>query len=116
MDVIASVRDYVHKMVSEVVGLKALLVDKETSGMVGMVYSRSAILRKEVFLMDLLSKPDREKMQHLKCVVFVRPTTENITTLCTELRSPKYVCQGEHNATSLSGPTSGPLTSARTLT
>uniref|UniRef100_A0A7S4LBG7 Uncharacterized protein n=1 Tax=Eutreptiella gymnastica TaxID=73025 RepID=A0A7S4LBG7_9EUGL len=90
MDVIASVRDYVHKMVSEVVGLKALLVDKETSGMVGMVYSRSAILRKEVFLMDLLSKPDREKMQHLKCVVFVRPTTENITTLCTELRSPKY--------------------------
>jgi len=90
MDVVAALRDYVQKMVTEVLGLKALLMDQETSGMVGMVYSRSNILSKEVFLLDLLHNEKREKMPHLKCIVFIRPTPENIADLGKELRQPRY--------------------------
>eukprot|EP00668_Euglena_longa_P015089 GGOE01019138.1.p1 GENE.GGOE01019138.1~~GGOE01019138.1.p1 ORF type:complete len:587 (-),score=255.76 GGOE01019138.1:373-2016(-) len=58
--------------------------------MVGMVYSRSNILSKEVFLLDLLHNDTRERMPHLKCIVFIRPTTENMGDLCKELRKPRY--------------------------
>eukprot|EP00906_Rhabdomonas_costata_P020479 RCo029812 len=90
MNCIDMVRDYVQKMVGGVAGLKALLLDEETTGIVSMVYSRSNVLEKEVFLMDLLSRDGRERMTHLKCLVFVRPTFQNIELLKKELKTPSY--------------------------
>lgn len=58
--------------------------------MVSVVFSQSEILQKEVFLVEKLSKPKRDKMQHMKCLVFVRPTQANIHYLIEELREPKY--------------------------
>eukprot|EP01112_Ceratiomyxa_fruticulosa_P003673 TRINITY_DN13992_c0_g1_i2.p1 TRINITY_DN13992_c0_g1~~TRINITY_DN13992_c0_g1_i2.p1 ORF type:complete len:554 (-),score=113.48 TRINITY_DN13992_c0_g1_i2:148-1809(-) len=89
MNFIQSVQDYINKMVN-VAGMKVLILDSYTAGVVSMVYSQSAILQKEVFLFEKLNMPSREQMSHLKAVVFVRPTAENIALLAQELRKPPY--------------------------
>eukprot|EP00759_Apiculatamorpha_spiralis_P002156 PhF_6_TR10803/c0_g1_i1/m.17391/K12479/VPS45; vacuolar protein sorting-associated protein 45 len=91
MNISVPVKGYVTQMCSDVVGLKVLLLDDETSGIVSMVYTQSEIIAKEVYLVEGISKfDDRQEMPHLKCVVFLRPTEENITLLCRELRRPNY--------------------------
>lgn len=56
-----------------------------------MVYSQSEILQKEVYLFERLDSPSStEPMKHLKCIVFIRPTKDNIGLLCNELRNPRY--------------------------
>lgn len=55
-----------------------------------MVYAQSEILQREVFLFERLDMMNREIMRHMKCIVFVRPTKENIEHLAKELKSPKY--------------------------
>eukprot|EP01006_Ploeotia_vitrea_P019601 TRINITY_DN51813_c0_g1_i1.p1 TRINITY_DN51813_c0_g1~~TRINITY_DN51813_c0_g1_i1.p1 ORF type:complete len:627 (-),score=93.29 TRINITY_DN51813_c0_g1_i1:1333-3156(-) len=86
MDAIKAAQNYINRIVTDVGGLKALLLDDETMGMISLVYSRTTILEKEVFLIDRLDNDKREKMPHLKCVVFVRPTQRNITLLEKELK------------------------------
>lgn len=56
-----------------------------------MVYSQSEILQHEVYLFERIDMiTGNETMKHLKCIVFLRPTRENITLLCKELRSSRY--------------------------
>lgn len=46
---------------------------------------------KEVYLFEKIDAPVRsEALKHLKCIVFIRPTKENVALLCNELRNPKY--------------------------
>ncbi|KAL0818543.1 hypothetical protein ABMA28_008982 [Loxostege sticticalis] len=92
MNVIQAVKMYITKMTEESgPGMKVILMDKETTSIISMVFSQSEILQKEVYLferIDNLSKWDN--MKHMKCIVFVRPTSENIALLSRELRQPKY--------------------------
>jgi len=90
MDVIKAVQEYITKMVTSIQGMKVLLLDKETMGIVSMVYSQSEILQKEVYLFERLDQPDRDTMVHVNAVVFVRPTDENIQLLQKELHEPNY--------------------------
>ncbi|KAJ1480060.1 Sec1-like protein [Baffinella frigidus] len=90
MDIVYSVQQYVSKMTEGVSGMKALLLDKETTGVVSMVCSRSQVLEKEVFLFQRLDAQRRGQMLHLKAVVFLRPTRENIEMLVRELLDPKF--------------------------
>eukprot|EP01134_Creolimax_fragrantissima_P003495 CFRG3495T1 len=90
MNVIKAMREYITKVVSEASGMKVFLLDKETTGMVSIVYTQSEILQKEVYLVDRLETPNRETMSHLKAMCFLRPTAKNIDLLCRELRCPKY--------------------------
>ena len=46
--------------------LQVLLMDKETTGIVSVVYSQSEILRKEVYLFERIESSAREVMKHLK--------------------------------------------------
>jgi vacuolar protein sorting-associated protein 45 len=56
-----------------------------------MAYSQSEILQKEVFLFERIDVANQEDpMRHLKCIVFLRPTPENIAYLSKELQEPKY--------------------------
>ncbi|KAL7078949.1 hypothetical protein ACQ4LE_001388 [Meloidogyne hapla] len=72
-------------------GMKLLLMDKETTTTVSCVHTQSEMMLKEVFLFERLdSGITREPIKFLKCIVFVRPTPENIKLLSDELRSPKY--------------------------
>ncbi|KYQ93788.1 Sec1-like family protein [Tieghemostelium lacteum] len=90
MDVIASIREYINKMLEGIKGMKVLVLDKETAGIVSMVYTQSEILQKEVFLFEKIDTENREKMHHMKGVYFARPTQDNINYITDELKEPKY--------------------------
>ena len=45
LSMIAAVREYVTKMVTEVQGMKVLVMDSETTGIVSMVYTQTQILQ-----------------------------------------------------------------------
>jgi hypothetical protein len=90
MNVIQAIQDYITKMITNIPGMKVLLLDKETTGIVSMVYSQSQILQKEVYLFERLDAKNRDFMAHLKAVTFLRPTTENFRLLEQELRDPRY--------------------------
>lgn len=91
MNVTLAVKQYVSKMIeSSGPGMKVLLMDKETTSIVSVVFSQSEILQKEVFLFERLESQSRERMKHLKALCFLRPTQENVEHLIQELRRPKY--------------------------
>ncbi|XP_030760870.1 vacuolar protein sorting-associated protein 45 [Sitophilus oryzae] len=94
MNVISAVKAYIVKMTEESEpGMKVLLMDKETTSIVSMVYGQSEIQQKEVFLLERIDSPNYSNstgLRYLKCLVFLRPTQQNIELLCTELRNPKY--------------------------
>ncbi|XP_070202635.1 vacuolar protein sorting-associated protein 45-like isoform X2 [Littorina saxatilis] len=91
MNVILAVKQYVSKMIEGCGGgMKVLLMDKETTSIVSMVYAQSEILQKEVYLFERIDSSGRETMKHLNCIAFLRPTKENVELLAQELRYPKY--------------------------
>ncbi|KAH6850205.1 Sec1-like protein [Chaetomium sp. MPI-CAGE-AT-0009] len=98
MDVVQASTGYVTKMVSageSATGapsakMKILLLDRETLPFISTAVTQSALLNHEVYLMDRLDNPTREKMRHLRCLCFVRPHPDSIGLLIDELREPKY--------------------------
>ncbi|KAI9660298.1 MAG: vacuolar protein sorting-associated protein 45 [Trizodia sp. TS-e1964] len=102
MDVVSAVSGYVSKMVSVGDGapgssaakMKILLLDSETVSIVSTAITQSALLNHEVYLIDRLDNQAREKMRHLRCLCFIRPSPESIQYLIDEFREPKY---GEYN-------------------
>ena len=58
--------------------------------MVSMVISRSQVLEKEVFLFQRIDAQGRGQMLHLKAIVFLRPTRDNIELLAKELMAPMF--------------------------
>uniref|UniRef100_A0A8B9GBG1 Vacuolar protein sorting 45 homolog n=1 Tax=Amazona collaria TaxID=241587 RepID=A0A8B9GBG1_9PSIT len=91
MNAVLAVKQYVSKMIEDSgPGMKVLLMDRETTGAVSMVYTQSEILQKEVYLFERLDSANREPMKHLKAICFLRPTKENVELLIQELRRPKY--------------------------
>lgn len=102
MDVSAAVQNYVTKIAgtgegaaaSQASKMKILLLDSETVSIVSTAITQSALLKHEVFLIDRLDNSSRERMRHLRCLCFVRPSPDSIQFLIDELREPKY---GEYN-------------------
>ncbi|XP_052280669.1 vacuolar protein sorting-associated protein 45-like [Dreissena polymorpha] len=91
MNVILAIKQYISKMIDDSgPGMKVLLMDKETTSIVSMVYAQSEILQKEVYLFERIESTGRETMKHLKCICFLRPTKENVDLLAQELRMSKY--------------------------
>ncbi|CAG8937293.1 unnamed protein product [Penicillium salamii] len=94
MDVVTAASGYISKMVT--VGeataskMKILLLDSETVPIVSTAITQSALLNHEVYLIDRLDNTAREKMRHLRCICFVRPSPTSIQNLIDELREPKY--------------------------
>jgi len=102
MDVVQSVSGYISKMVSAgdnasgtpSAKMKILLLDRDTVSIVSTAITQSALLNHEVYLIDRLDNQNREKMRHLRCLCFVRPSADSIQFLIDEFREPKY---GEYN-------------------
>lgn len=98
MDVVSAVSGYISKMVSAgdtAVGsssakMKILLLDSETVSIVSTAITQSALLNHEVYLVDRLDNASREKMRHLRCICFIRPSPGSIQHLIDEFRDPKY--------------------------
>ena len=110
MDVVQAVSGYVAKMVTAgnspgagtsaaasatiSAKMKILLLDRETVQIVSTAATQSTLLNHEVYLIDRLDNAKREKMRHLRCYCFVRPSADSIQQLVEELRDP---CYGEYN-------------------
>ncbi|KAI9751388.1 MAG: vacuolar protein sorting-associated protein 45 [Lichina confinis] len=70
--------------------MKVLLLDSETVSIMSTATTQSSLLNHEIFLIDRLDNQSREKMRHLRCICFVRPSPESIQFVIDELREPKY--------------------------
>lgn len=61
------------------------------TSIISLLYSQSEILMKEVYLFERIDTAvHNDILKHVTCLVFIRPTKENIDLLCKELRRPKY--------------------------
>lgn len=92
MVLVSAVRDYVNRMLQDISGMKVLVLDAQTVSVVSVVYSQSELLKKEVFLVEMVDSvsKSRESMSHLKAVCFLRPTSENVQHLRRQLASPRF--------------------------
>ncbi|KAI8976487.1 Sec1-like protein [Pilobolus umbonatus] len=90
MDVIKAVQHYADKMINDVPGMKALLLDIDTTAIISLVTTQSHLLTKECYLIDRIDNTNRDKMKHMKCICFLRPTRETLLYLMAELRDPAY--------------------------
>ncbi|KAI8328164.1 Sec1-like protein [Choanephora cucurbitarum] len=90
MDVIKAIQNYADKMLNDVPGMKALLLDTETTPIISLATTQSHLLTKECYLIDRIDNRNRDKMKHLKCICFLRPTRETLQYLIAELREPAY--------------------------
>lgn len=98
MDVVQAVGNYVSRIISPGDGsssgqsakMKVLLLDRDTVPIVSTAVTQSTLLNHEVYLIDRLDNPNREKMRHLRCLCLVRPSADSIQLLVDELREPKY--------------------------
>ena len=99
MDAIRAVHGYIERMVREVEGMKVLLVDRETAGIISCVCPQSYLLEHEVYLVDYLERgttnsgsesDSREPLRHLKSICLLRPTSANMDCMVRELADPKY--------------------------
>ncbi|KAK4340913.1 hypothetical protein RND71_039414 [Anisodus tanguticus] len=92
MVVVAAVRDYINRMLQDISGMKVLILDSFTVSSVSVVYSQSELLKKEVFLVELVDSisMSKESMSHLKAVYFLRPTSENIKHMRRQLAKPRF--------------------------
>ncbi|KAL8908202.1 MAG: hypothetical protein Q9207_000923 [Kuettlingeria erythrocarpa] len=97
MDVVSAVLGYISKIalagdsVSGTTKMKILLLDSETVPVVSTAITQSALLSHDVYLVDRLENSSREKMRHLRCLCFVRPSPDSIKHLIEELREPSNV-------------------------
>jgi len=87
---------YIKKMIEQVHGSKVLYLDKITTGIIAQLLTQSQALEYNVFLMQQLgieiknNKNKRNNIAHLRAVVFVRPTDENVQYLINHLKDPKH--------------------------
>ena len=106
--------DYITKII-RVPGMKALMLDSETMHMVGLCYSLSSLIQHQVFLTEQIdrdkptavssssSSPSsssgsdvelherkEERMPHLKCLCFLRPSRSSLIALRALLASHRF--------------------------
>ncbi|CAK4018219.1 Vacuolar sorting-associated 45 [Lecanosticta acicola] len=98
MDIFQSVQGYISRIVSQgenaanagAAKMKILLLDGDTVPIVSSATTQSALLNHSVYLTNRLDDPNREKMRHLRCLCFLRPSPDSIQFLIDEFREPKY--------------------------
>lgn len=55
--------------------------------------TQTQLLEKEIYLIDQIQNRKRERMNHLKCIIFTRPTPSSFQHIQMELREP---CFGDY--------------------
>ena len=81
--------DYFQNIFGEIPGMKGLLLDKETSGIISIAYTQSKLYKHDIYLIQKIDD-STEKLTHLKAVYFVRPTTANMELILRELKDPRF--------------------------
>lgn len=71
-------------------GIKCLILDEETTGIISLVYSQSDILKRDIYLIEKLSSASTQKMQHMKVIYLIRPSQENYNSLVNDLKQHRF--------------------------
>ncbi|TKR80519.1 hypothetical protein L596_014582 [Steinernema carpocapsae] len=92
MNIVLAMQKYVEEMIRCAgPGMKVLLMDKETISIISCIFAQSDMMQKEVYLFERIDNmAPKDAIKYLKCIVFIRPTPENIQLLCEELRTPRF--------------------------
>lgn len=92
MDLLKVSHSYINRMVvsDSKSKVKVLLLDADTTSIISMCTTQSVLLKHEIYLIDRIDNESRDRMRHLKCLIFVRPTADSIQSIVDELRAPKY--------------------------
>ncbi|KAK6902765.1 hypothetical protein I203_108024 [Kwoniella mangroviensis CBS 8507] len=90
MDVLKAVQTYITKMITEVPGMKVLLLDAHTTPIVSMVTTQSELLAHEVYLTDRIDNTNRDPLNHLSCIAFLSPSEASVEAVKNELSKPRY--------------------------
>jgi hypothetical protein len=90
MDAREAVWRGVQRCIDSVSGIKAMLLDGDTAGIVGLILSQTKALKMQVFAMDRLDNPERKPVGYIKAVCIIRPSQENMRVLKRELEKPNY--------------------------
>lgn len=88
--IIDVVKDYINKILSEVSGIKALILDAETMNVVSLLFPKSVMLSREVFLMELITNLTDYSMPYMKGIFLLRATENNEDHLLRLLKSPIF--------------------------
>ncbi|KAH3685986.1 hypothetical protein WICPIJ_002985 [Wickerhamomyces pijperi] len=70
--------------------IKVLLLDQHTTSIISLNSTQSELLRHDIYLITRIDNATRDKMKHLKAIVYIKPTDESINYLLEELGNPKY--------------------------
>ncbi len=99
INVVTAFQAYITKILAlqPLSGMKALIMDEESTRMVGMACSLSEVISKEVFVIERINaQPTGENvkrkaaMAHLKAVIILRPVKESVDALCKILKAPRF--------------------------
>jgi len=90
MDCLKSIQNYIEKILSQPIGIKVLLLDKETTTIISQATTQSNLLQHEIYLTDSITNQQRQPIHHLKCICFLRPSSESLHAIQLELRNPRY--------------------------
>ena len=89
-NMIEIVKSYILSVLDEVPGIKALILDSETTNIVSLVCPKSILLSREVFLIETIENLHDQSMQYMKGVFLLRATEENKNRLVKLLKVPIF--------------------------
>lgn len=84
------VKTYINTILDEVPGIKALILDTETMNIVSLLFPKSVMLSREVFLMELVSNLPETPMPYMKAIFLLRATELNRINLIKLLKAPIF--------------------------
>lgn len=91
---IRAIRDYFDRILEDHTEMKALVLDSDTLSTVSLVISQTEVLEKDVFFIETIEKlsipKGSDRLSHLKGIIIIRPSEENLSHLKRALEYPKY--------------------------
>lgn len=81
---------YLESVLSQQKGLKVLLCDDATRGILTVAYSQHQLLRHSVVLVDMLANKERYPMKHFSCIIMCRPSSPSLAAVYQELAEGNF--------------------------
>lgn len=91
VDMVKLARDNISDMLEQIPGVKALLVDETTNGILSASLTTTAVAEQGIVVgPQYLFSGSRVRHRHVRAIVWIRPTEQNIQQLCEELKNPSF--------------------------
>ncbi|EKX73378.1 sorting-associated vesicle protein, putative [Theileria equi strain WA] len=94
---VALTRTTYSSIIEKIKGMKVLVLDSDTSGMISLVHTHSYLLENEVLLTLKIDDGTvfnsgnlNSNLRHLKSLYILQPTMENVLKLSNELQNPHF--------------------------